>query len=80
MKNAAQLEKDVLSLPPEDRAHLALAAWESLESDPAFADNPAFDPDGVALARARDEEIESGAVNPLTHKEFLERTGDSKKG
>ena len=79
MKSAAQLEKAVLSLPPAERAHLVLAAWESLESDPSFAANPAFDPEGVALARARDLEIESGAVKPLTHEEFLARTGGAKK-
>lgn len=79
MKSAAQLEKAVLSLPPAERAHLALAAWESLESDPSFAANPAFDPESIALAQARDREIESGAVKPLTHEEFLARTGGAKK-
>jgi hypothetical protein len=79
MKSAAQLEKAVLSLPPAERAHLALAAWESLESDPSFAANPAFDPEGIALAQARDREIESGAAQPLTHEEFLARTGGAKK-
>lgn len=58
---------------------MALAAWESLESDPSFAANPAFDPEGINLALARDQEIESGAIDPLTHEEFLERTGGAKK-
>jgi hypothetical protein len=40
--------------------------------------NPAFDPEGLALARARDGEIESGAVKPLTQEEFLARTGGAK--
>lgn len=79
MKNASQLEKAVLSLPPSERADVALAAWESLESDPSFAANPAFDPEGINLALARDQEIESGAIDPLTHEEFLERTGGAKK-
>ena len=79
MKSAAQLEKAVLSLPPAERAHLALAAWESLESDPSFAADPAFDPEGIALAKARDREIESGVVKPLTHEEFLARTGGRAK-
>jgi len=53
--SAAQLKRAVLSLPPVDRAQLALAAWESLEADPAFGANPAFDPEGLTLA---DREIE----------------------
>jgi len=79
MKRAAQLEMDVLSLPPAERAHLALAAWESLEADPSFAANPAFDPEGIALALSRDREIESGDIKPLTHEEFLARTGGASK-
>jgi hypothetical protein len=49
MKSTAQLEKEVLSLPPEERAHLALAAWESLEADPAFASDRTLDPEGVIV-------------------------------
>lgn len=79
MKTAAQLEKAVLSLPPAERAHLALAAWESLESDPVFAADRTLDPEGLALALARDREIEAGSYKPLTHEEFLERTGGAKK-
>ncbi|MDR3416143.1 MAG: addiction module protein [Nevskia sp.] len=74
MKSAAQLEKDVLRLPPAERAHLALAAWESLEADPALAADPALDPEGVALALERDRQIDSGLRNALTHEEFRERT------
>jgi len=71
MKSTAQLEKEVLSLPPEERAHLALAAWESLEADPAFAVDRTLDPEGVALALERDAEIESGSAKPLSHAEFF---------
>lgn len=75
MSDTAQLEKAVLNLPPAEREYLALAAWESLETDPNFAADRATDPDGIALALARDAEIESGAVKPISHTEFLRRTG-----
>jgi hypothetical protein len=78
MTNATQLEKAVLDLPPSERAHLALAAWESLESDPAFAADRTVDAEGVKIASDRDKEIESGAVKPLTHEEFRRRTGAMK--
>jgi Putative addiction module component len=79
MKSTAQLEKEVLSLPPEERAHLALAAWESLEADPVFAADPMLDPEGVALALERDAEIESGSAKPLSHAEFRQRTAGAKR-
>jgi len=72
MGNAAQLEKDVLDLPPAEREHLALVAWESLETDPAFDPD---DPAGDELALKRDAEIESGKVKALSHGEFLRATG-----
>jgi hypothetical protein len=77
MKSTAQLEEEVLSLPPEERAHLALAAWESLEADPAFASDRTFDPEGVELALERDAEIEAGSAQPLSHAEFRQRTAVS---
>jgi len=79
MKSAAKLEQEVLSLPPADRAHLALAAWESLVSDPAFAADRGLDREGVRLAAERDAQITSGEVAPLTHEEFLRRTASPKK-
>ena len=79
MKSAAQLEKDILSLPPAERAHLALTAWESLEADPAFAADRLLDPEGVAIALQRNRQIDSGLVTPLTHVEFIQRTGGTKK-
>jgi len=79
MINPAQLEQAVLNLPPAERAQLVLAAWESLESDSAFMANPSFDPEGVALAMARDRDIEVGHVRPLSHAAFLEHTGGAQK-
>lgn len=79
MKSAAKLEQEVLSLPPTERAHLALTVWESLVADPAFAADRMLDPEGLKLAAERDREIESGKIKPLTHEEFLRRTSNAKK-
>lgn len=79
MKNVVKLEEAVLSLPPSERAHLALAAWESLVADPAFEADRAFDPEGVKMAVERDREIESGKVKPLSHEEFFRRTRSAGK-
>ena len=73
MSNVTRLEKEILALPPEERERLALAAWESLETQ---SDNPDTLPDqeGITLAQQRDTELQSGSVQPLTHSEFLRRT------
>jgi hypothetical protein len=70
----AQLERELLALPPAERAQLALAAWESLVADPAFAADRTLDPEGLKLAVARDKDIESGKVQAISHEEFLRRT------
>lgn len=75
----AQLERAILSLPPAERAHLALAAWESLVADPAFATDRTLDSEGLKLAAARDHDIESGKVRALSHDEFLRRTSNAKR-
>lgn len=75
MGKTAQLEKAVLSLPAVEREHLALAAWESLAADPEFAADASVDPEGLAIARKRDAEIEAGTVEPISHAEFMRRTG-----
>ena len=71
---AAQLEREVLALPPAERANLVLSAWESLVADPAFAADRTLDPEGLKGATARDQDIESGKVKPISHEEFLRRT------
>jgi hypothetical protein len=70
MNDLAKLEKQVLKLPPRDREQIALAVWQSLEN------GPALDPEGIEIAIRRDQEIESGAVRPIDHSEFLRRTGE----
>jgi heme-degrading monooxygenase HmoA len=68
-----QLEAELLRLPPRDRERLALAAWESLEDLTAWLADPETDREGIAVARERDAQIESGQVPPLSHEEFLRR-------
>ena len=74
MDIAAQIEKAALGLSVPEREHIALAVWASLEADPAFAADPTLDAEGIALARTRDAEIESGHIEPLSHAEFLRQT------
>lgn len=71
MSNISELEKEALSLPPQERERLTLAMWESLEG--AFE----VDPEGVEIAVRRDADIEAGVVKPISHSEFRRRTSRS---
>ena len=73
MSDVTRLEKEILALPPEERERLALAAWESLETQ---SDNPDTLPDqeGLTLAKQRDTDLEFRSVQPLTHSEFIRST------
>ena len=73
MSNLAKIEREVMSLAPEEREHLALSAWESLGdgSDPEV--NKMLDPEGISIAKKRDRELSSGSVKPISHSEFLRR-------
>jgi len=72
MSNVTRLEKEILALPPKERERLALAAWESLETQ---SDNPDTLPDqeGITLAQQRDTELQSDSVQPITRSKFLRR-------
>jgi len=74
MSTTDQLEAELLRLPPSDRERLALAVWESLEGATAWLADPNTDREGIAVARERDAEIESGQVAALNHEEFRQRT------
>ncbi|MEC9359946.1 MAG: hypothetical protein VX836_19010 [Pseudomonadota bacterium] len=74
MNSTEQLEKAALDLAPADRVHRALAAWECLVADQAFATDPRFDPEGLALAQSRDSGIASGATELMPHAEFHRQT------
>jgi hypothetical protein len=75
MSTITELEKEVLALPPVERERLATAAWESLVSDPSAVSDQSIDPEGIDIALQRDAEIESGAIQAISHAEFVRRTG-----
>ena len=75
MSNLFELEKEALSLSPEEREQLAAVLWESLVSDPKAAGSREIDPEGVQLAAQRDAEIETRKAKTIDHAEFLRRTG-----
>ncbi len=72
MHNLAELENEVLRLPPQEREHLALTAWASLEN------GPALDPEGIKIALCRDAEIQSGKIKTISQAEFMQRTSGGK--
>jgi hypothetical protein len=67
-----RLASEALKLDPKSRAILAETIWESLE-DPYLVSSDVTDEESISLAMKRDEEIESGAVIPLSHKELMDR-------
>lgn len=69
MNSLSELEQEARNLPAQEREHFALTMWESLEG------HVSLDPDGVAVALARDKEIEAGSVQTIDHAEFRRRTG-----
>jgi hypothetical protein len=75
MSTIPELEKEVLALPAPEREQLATAAWESLVNDPNALSNPDIDPEGIDIALQRDSELESGAIQAISHAEFIRRTG-----
>lgn len=72
----AKIEMDVMSLPPEQREHLALSAWESLGDGSNAEIVSSLDPEGVEIAKERERELSSGIVSSITRSEFLERIDD----
>jgi hypothetical protein len=75
MATTADLEQQILGLPPADRARLILKAWESLADDTLTAADPAVDPESVEMARERDHELTVGAARVIDDAEFRRRTG-----
>ncbi|MGH8558572.1 MAG: addiction module protein [Methylococcales bacterium] len=70
--NIDQITSEALQLDSKDRAILAETIWESLE-DPYIEFPDVSDHDAVCLASQRDDEIERGDVEPLSHKELMNR-------
>ncbi len=75
MNTIIDLEKEILALLAAERERLATVAWESLVGDPTAAGDRSIDAEGIEIAAQRDAEIESGQVQPISHAEFLRRTG-----
>lgn len=67
-----QIAPEALRLPARERALLAASLWESVEDPYALAPERS-DEDALALALARDAELESGAVAPISHGELMAR-------
>jgi len=67
-----QIAPEALRLPPRERALLAASLWESIE-DPYVLAADRSDDDVIALALAREAELESGAAKPLSHGELMTR-------
>ncbi|MEO5716215.1 MAG: addiction module protein [Luteolibacter sp.] len=67
-----QIAPEALRLPARERALLAASLWESLEDPNALAADRS-DEDALALAMARDAELESGAIAPISHSDLMTR-------
>ena len=74
MTDFAQIEKEILELTPVEREQLALRMWESIIADETATADSNVDREGIKIAHARDLEIESSAVTPLSEQEFRDRT------
>lgn len=75
MATVTDIESQLLCLPPAERARLLLRAWESLADDPVVAADPELDASGLAMALARDAELDGRTVIAIDHAEFRRRTG-----
>jgi putative addiction module component (TIGR02574 family) len=67
-----QIAPEALRLPARERALLAASLWESIE-DPFELAVGLADEEAISLAEARDRELDSGAVAPISHEELMRR-------
>lgn len=70
--NINELAPQALRLSVKERALLAASLWESIE-DPYELKVDLSDDEAIDLAMVREEEIESGKVNPISHNEMMKR-------
>lgn len=70
--NIDQIAPQALKLPARDRAMLAASLWESI-GDPFELAVELNDQEALKLAESRDREIESGAVQALSHDQIMAR-------
>ena len=67
-----QIAPEALRLPTRDRALLAATLWESIE-DPFELAVDMDDEEAILLAEARDRDLDSGAVAPISHEDLMRR-------
>lgn len=67
-----RIAPEALKLPLEERIQLAASLWESIEDPYALAADRE-DEEAIVLALARDAEIESGKVTPISHSDLMRR-------
>ena len=67
-----QIAPAAFRLPARELSLFASSLWESIE-EPYVAMVDLTDEDAISLALARDAELESGAVNSLSHVELMSR-------
>jgi putative addiction module component (TIGR02574 family) len=67
-----QIASEALRLPARERAILAGSLWESLE-DPSATAAPMDDAAVLALAQERDQQMETGQVQAMSHEEMMAR-------
>ena len=66
-----QLTQELLALPLSERVDLAQALWQSINEAPGLA-TADEEREAVALAKQRDAELASGAVNGRSHEQVME--------
>lgn len=71
--NLDEIAPAALGLPPRERALLAASLWESIGDPGLVMAADGGDEDDIALALARDADLESGAVSPLSHTDLMAR-------
>ena len=67
-----QIGPEALKLPVWERALLAASLWESIE-DPFELPVDYDDESALTLAEARDQEIENGMVQAVSHQDLMQR-------
>ena len=67
-----QIAPEALKLPTRERALLAASLWESIE-DPFELNVCSDDEAALKLAEERDQEIDSGRVQVLSHQDLMQR-------
>jgi hypothetical protein len=67
-----QIAPEALRLPARERALLAASLWESIE-DPFGLAVGLGDEEAISLAEARDRELDSVAVAPISHEGLMRR-------